>query len=217
MSDIDPGLAINRIKDGGRITGEELRFVKSHLRDPLADDDIGQLAYLLALSSLPNEENVALLEQHLNRSDDNYDLPAIVSALCGRWGLTSNYLEFLLEIVDYDRQDEECAAASFQGLNALGAYLEETQDPNVYRKVLELVDRHLANSNDAGSNEHLRWAYGALVTGVSGRRAAMFVSLGEFSREEIDRSVTDEARRRGLPRRTAKHRRQTQRARKRTR
>jgi hypothetical protein len=169
---IDAVDAVERLKQGGRLSHEELNSIKEQLSND-APIDVYNLVRAWALAVPASPQNVALVARFFDQSQDEWDLKGVIYALCDYWNLTDRYLRELKELVQATKWPSYSNAA-IAAFSALGAYVNETKDPATCRELLTILedDLAMASCGDARfSFEHLAACYAALDRAVRGKQA----------------------------------------------
>ena len=190
---IDAADAVERLKQGGALSREELNSIKEQLSRS-APTDLYNLVRAFALAAPASPENVALVAKFLEESRDDWDLQGVVYALCHYWNLTKTYLGPLTELLPSVKWPTHSSSAT-AAFSALGAYVSETRDPTVCRDLLTILDEDLSmasSGNAQFSFEHLAACYAALDRAVRGKQAIIeqhkFKSVSDIRADVLSRA-----------------------------
>lgn len=200
MNQYDPAELVDRLKKGGKISQGELSFVRARLRNPQPSDDLYDLIRALGLGVKPVAEDVALVEQYFFSETDDWTLQSAIYTLCDYWNLTKDYVDRLLFFVQPENWNDYPSAA-IASFGALGDYLFATKDPNLFGKLLDLYEKHVAlyHAGVAAYNEqYLASLYRALDIGIKGRAALLDhikIKVPQDIREDLIREVRKRAKR----------------------
>lgn len=137
--DLDLHGLVSRLKKGGSLSRNELNTVRERLKEHAEGDDLYALARALSLGSPPATENVRLLEPFLTLATDDWGLHGVINALCLDWGLTSNYLDRLLEWASPPTWETHQSTA-IAALSAIGAHLQSGDHRAAVSVLLQYLD-----------------------------------------------------------------------------
>lgn len=163
--------------------------------DPQTGDE-DYIAYLMDLIGFGGAEYAPFIEPFLDIQRDFLTEHAR-SLLCGGWGLTEHYLDYIIKFmrgVDWDDWDNIQHGATM----AAGHYLEHHEDPRLLSELIRMaegtsnVDRH--PSYPFLTAERREFAYGAIVEALG--KAKDERRRRVFTIDEIDPAVIGEAKER---------------------
>lgn len=176
---------VSNLKSGTSIKRDELSFIRTSLKSPLPDSDIHHLCRALALSVTPNKDDIALVEQYLSDSYDEWDIQGVIYALCNYWKLTANYIDKLIVYVDLE-QWEDSPSAAIAAIGVLGDYLYENKNPTVLKSLLTAYEQSIELHNKGLLNFNRIYAdtiYQAINASIVGRQAALDAIGFRFPRD----------------------------------
>lgn len=89
---------VDRLHWGGKLTRQELNAIKLRLVSPQVCDDVHDLALAFSMGVKPYQNNLRLLERLLYKDIDDYELSAVLKALCINWHRAHKYKDYMLNL-----------------------------------------------------------------------------------------------------------------------
>lgn len=126
---------LQRAKWGAGLTREELNHVASQLTSQSPKANRYTLLHILGAGG--DEQYRQLIESFLNYKDDTMLAKLALQILCGFWGDTDRYRDYVLKFlkgVEWD-DDDDCRLIA---ISAAGEYLRKTADPDLLRELLRI-------------------------------------------------------------------------------
>ena len=167
---IIPADLVNHLKDGGALKSHEVESVYEALLKREQDSDVHNLLRALAMSSPPIPAYRKLAEDVLRERREDWWVQGALYALCYEWNIVSPYLSELKELIQVSSW-AQFSNSAITAFSILGKHLYVTQDPDLYRVILSLVDEDTKLGIGSSENYwqvHLEAALAALDEGIRG-------------------------------------------------
>lgn len=165
---------ITHMRSGGSISKEDIEWIRINLRDP-NNDNLHQFARGIGHATYPALPNdIKLVENILNRADDDYDMQGAVYALCSYWDLTPHYINSLLKYIELG-QWEHFSSTAMAVFSAIGRYLYSHTDQEIAQKLFDNVKLDItlkSNNSDLYESIHLDCGIDAVMGSLYGTREA---------------------------------------------
>jgi hypothetical protein len=178
---------INKIKSGEYVSDEEVSYIGNQVEV----NPTGQAIQAFAATHEPTEKNVSKILAFWNDDVDDYVCSSAISAICGPngWELAKSYVERLMTYSAVERWEKRWDSV-IRSLSSLGYYLHNTQDPEIYERLLNrlltlpVVERGV---NSRFDEDYENCLFDALLYGVTGHHGIAYKAVYHKNRESEDK------------------------------
>jgi hypothetical protein len=186
----EPSQMIRALKQGKKLTADELAFLRSNLQSPEDGADIYEMCRALALAVPASSSAVQLVEQYFEVTTDEWYMQGVIYALCSYWGLTDRYLDKLLWLTLLE-QWKDYPSAALAAFSALGAYLNNHPNAEILAHLLAIYESDLTlykAGNLQFEKEHIVAVYQAIDRAIRGKEAQL-AAIGFKFPKDVNKDV----------------------------